>query len=32
MEDIIQKLQQKERKFKVTVKRKFVDDALYNST
>ena len=32
MEDIIVKLQQKERKFKVTVKKKFVDDALYNST
>ena len=32
MEDIIQKLQQKDRKFKVTVKKKFVDDALYNST
>ncbi len=32
MEDIILKLQQKERKFKVTVKKKFVDDALYNST
>ena len=32
MEDIIAKLQQKERRFKVTVKRKFVDDALYNST
>jgi hypothetical protein len=32
MEDIILKLQQKERKFKVTVKKKFVEDALYNST
>ena len=32
MEDIIQKLQQKDRKFKVTVKKKFVEDALYNST
>lgn len=32
MEDIIAKLQQKERRFKVTVKRKFVEDALYNST
>ena len=32
MEDIIIKLQQKERKFKVTVKKKFIDDALYNST
>lgn len=32
MEDIIQKLQQKDRRFKVTVKKKFVDDALYNST
>ena len=32
MEDIIVKLKQKDRKFKVTVKRKFVDDALYNST
>ena len=32
MEDIISKLHQKDRRFKVTVKRKFVDDALYNST
>ncbi len=32
MEDIIAKLQQKDRRFKVTVKRKFVDDALFNST
>lgn len=32
MEDIIIKLKQKERRFKVTVKRKFIDDALYNST
>lgn len=32
MEDIIIKLQQKERKFKVTVKKKFIEDALYNST
>lgn len=32
MEDIIVKLQQKERKFKVTVKKKFIEDALYNST
>lgn len=32
MEDIIAKLQQKERRFKVTVKKKFVDDALFNST
>lgn len=32
MEDIIIKLQQKDRKFKVTTKRKFVEDALYNST
>jgi len=32
MEDIITKLQQKDRRFKVTVKRKFVDDALFNST
>ena len=32
MEDIIGKLQQKDRKFKVTVKKKFVEDALYNST
>ena len=32
MEDIISKLQQKERRFKVTVKKKFVEDALQNST
>ena len=32
MEDIIVKLQQKERRFKVTVKKKYIDDALYNST
>lgn len=32
MDDIIGKLQQKDRKFKVTVKKKFIDDALYNST
>ena len=32
MEDIIAKLQQKERRFKVTVKKKFVEDALFNST
>ena len=32
MEDIIAKLRQKERRFKVTVKKKFVDDALFNST
>lgn len=32
MEDIIQKLKQKERRFKVTVKKKFIDDAIYNST
>jgi L-lysine 2,3-aminomutase len=32
MEDIIAKLQQKDRRFKVTVKKKFVDDALFNST
>jgi hypothetical protein len=32
MEDIILKLQQKQRKFKVTVKKKFIEDALYNST
>ena len=32
MEDIIVKLQQKDRKFKVTVKKKFIEDALYNST
>lgn len=32
MDDIISKLQQKDRRFKVTVKKKFIDDALYNST
>lgn len=32
MEDIIQKLEQKDRKFKVTFKKKFVHDALFNST
>ena len=32
MEDIIAKLQQKERRFKVTVKKKFIEDALVNST
>lgn len=32
MEDIISKLQQKDRRFKVTVKKKFVEDALNNST
>ena len=32
MEDIIGKLQAKERRFKVTVKKKFIDDALINST
>jgi hypothetical protein len=32
MEDIIVKLKQKDRRFKVTVKKKFIDDALYNTT
>lgn len=32
MEDIIAKLQQKNRRFKVTTKKKFVEDALQNST
>ena len=32
MEDIISKLQQKDRRFKVTVKKKFIEDAINNST
>jgi hypothetical protein len=32
MEDIISKLQQKDRRFKVTSKKKFIEDALSNST
>ena len=32
MEDIIEKLQQKERNYKVTVKKKFIEDALYQNS
>lgn len=32
MQDIIAKLKKKERRFKITTKRKFVDDALHKPT
>ncbi len=32
MQDIITKLKKKERRFKITTKRKFIDDALYKPT
>lgn len=32
MQDIITKLKKKERRFKITTKRKYIDDALFNTT
>jgi hypothetical protein len=32
MQDIIAKLKKKERRFKISTKRKFIDDALYKPT